>query len=106
MSRVPVLSIAACLIGAALVPAACAEPMRPPQDPTPQHQYPALNDYVSDPLEVQAAHNFGACIVGYTPEGARQVLSLDYRSEAYSRKLHELAKGHVDRCALGGWRYR
>ena len=106
MSRVPVLSIAAGLIGAALVPAASAEAMRPVQDSTPQHQYPALNDYVSDPLEVQAAHNFGACIVGYTPEGAKQVLSLDDRSEEYSRKLHELAKGHVDRCALGGWRYK
>jgi hypothetical protein len=105
MSRVAVLSIAA-VLAAAAVTVASADPMRPQQDPTPQHQYPALYDYVSDPLEVQAAHNYGACIVSYTPQGAKQVLSMDFRTPEYARKLHELAKGHVDRCALGGWRYK
>ena len=107
MNRVPGLSIAAVLAAAALATAASgADPMRPQQDPTPHHQYPALRDYVSDPLEVQAAHNFGACIVSYTPEGARQVLSMDFRTPEYARKLHELAMGHNDRCLLGGWRYK
>jgi hypothetical protein len=106
MSRVPVLSIVAILAGAALAAASWGDPVRPPQDPTPRHQYPALYDYVSDPLEVQAAHNYGACIVSYTPQGAKQVLSMDFRTPEYTRKLHELAKGHDDRCALGGWRYK
>jgi hypothetical protein len=64
-------------------------------------------DYRPDPFEVQAIHNFGACIVGTTPEGARRVLALDYRTSEYQRKLRELAKGHDDsRCLLGGWRYQ
>jgi hypothetical protein len=106
MSRVRVLSVAALLVGMTFATASSADPMRPQQDSTPQHQYPPLSEYVSDPLEVQAAHNFGACIVGYTPQGAKQVLALDYRTAEYSQKLHELAKGHDDRCLLGGWRYK
>jgi hypothetical protein len=109
MKCVPVLPIAALLAATGVATTASADPMRPSQDPTPQHQYPQASgrvSYVPDRLEVQAVHNFGACIVGYTPDGARRVLSLDYRSSDYERQLYALAKGHDDRCLLGGWRYK
>jgi hypothetical protein len=48
-------------------------------------------------LSVQAVHNFGACVVRYTPQGAERVLAMDYRTEAYREALRRLARGH-DRC--------
>jgi hypothetical protein len=50
-----------------------------------------------DDLSVQAVHNFGACIVEQTPQGAREALALDFRTPEYQRKLRAVAKGHV-RC--------
>jgi hypothetical protein len=44
--------------------------------------------------------NFGTCVVQQTPEGARQVLAMDYRSKPYADKLRAIAKGH-GRCAPG-----
>ena len=54
----------------------------------------------ADPLPMQAMHNFGACVVSYTPKGAREVLALDYRTPEYQRRLRRLLKGH-ERCAVG-----
>ena len=48
----------------------------------------------SDDLSVQAMHNFGACVVRTTPAGAEEVLAMDFRTEAYQKKLRRLAKGH------------
>jgi hypothetical protein len=110
MTRVMLFS-AALVAGLAFAASVSADPVRPVQDPAPAFQYPPAADrhadYVPDPFEVQAIHNFGACIVGTTPEGARRVLALDYRTSEYKKSLHSLAEGHDDsRCLLGGWRYK
>jgi hypothetical protein len=52
----------------------------------------------TDDLAVQALYNFGACGVEQTPQGARELLELDYRSPAYAKKMHAISRGH-DRCA-------
>jgi hypothetical protein len=52
----------------------------------------------TDDLAVQALYNFGACVVEQTPQGARELLELDYRSPAYAKKMHAISRGH-DRCA-------
>ncbi len=65
-----------------------------PADATPLYGVP------STPLAVGAMHNFGACIVRYTPAGARNLLAMDFRTEAYAQALRRLARGH-GRCAPG-----
>ena len=55
----------------------------------------------ADNLSIEAMHNFGGCVVGMTPAGAREVLAMDYRTNAYQEKLRRLAKGH-DRCTRPG----
>lgn len=77
--------LAAILVGTALISA-------PPAAAAPLYGTPAT------PLAVEAMHNFGACVVRYTPAGARGLLVMDYRTEAYSKALRRLAKGH-SRCA-------
>ncbi|GAA4758874.1 hypothetical protein GCM10023264_29200 [Sphingomonas daechungensis] len=54
----------------------------------------------NDQLAVTAMHNFGACVVSETPQGARDILALDYWTEAYDKRMRSIAKGH-DRCAPG-----
>ena len=51
-----------------------------------------------DALAAQAMHNFGACVVDQTPQGARELLAMDYRSKPYQKKLQAMAQGH-GRCA-------
>jgi hypothetical protein len=84
--------------------AAAAEPVRPAQDPTPLHQYPPALSTSPDELAVQAIHNYGACVVSQTPQGARAALALDFRTAEYREKIRAVAKGHADRCDLPGWR--
>jgi hypothetical protein len=50
-----------------------------------------------DTVAIQAVHNFGACVAGQTPRGAREVLALDFRSDEYQKKFRAMIKGH-DRC--------
>lgn len=88
-----------------------AEPDRPQANPAADRQYPANapsvsraragRSNVSDDIAVQALHNFGACVVANTPQGARETLAMDYRTAEYQRKIRALAKGHADgRCML------
>ena len=56
-------------------------------------------------LSVQAVHNFGACVVRYTPRGAERVLAMDYRTDAYREALRRLGLGH-DRCVTPGGRLK
>ena len=51
----------------------------------------------TDSLAIQAVHNYGACIAQQTPRGVRSVLSMDYRSPDYEKKLWSIIRGH-DRC--------
>ena len=51
----------------------------------------------ADDLSLVAMHNFGACVARTTPAGAEEVLAMDFRTDAYRKKLRRLAKGH-DRC--------
>lgn len=53
---------------------------------------------VSEPLAVEAMVNFGQCVARFTPQGARRVLAMDYRTEAYATAMRKLARGH-GRCA-------
>jgi hypothetical protein len=57
----------------------------------------------SSDLAIQAIHNFGACIVEQTPNGARELLAMDYSTKGYREKLRAIAKGH-DRCLIPGSR--
>lgn len=111
MMRAMLLSAAALTAGMTLGAPSSADPERPVQNPAPASQYPAPAsrhaEYVPDPFEVQAIHNFGACIADTTPEGARRVLALDFRTSQYKKSLRTLVYGHDDsRCLLGGWRYK
>jgi hypothetical protein len=52
-----------------------------------------------DDLSVQAVHNFAACLADTTPKGARELLAIDYREDAYKNALRRFVKGHADgRC--------
>ena len=57
-------------------------------------------DTTPDRLAVEAMLNFGHCVAGLTPAGARRVLGMDFRTEAYAKALQRLARGH-GRCAPG-----
>lgn len=59
----------------------------------------------ADDLSVEAMHNFGGCVVQYTPAGAREVLTMDFRTDEYREKLRRLAKGH-SRCTTPGTELR
>lgn len=48
----------------------------------------------AEDLAVQAIHNYGTCVVQHTPQGARAVLAMDYRSEEYRKRLRAYMKGH------------
>ena len=73
----------ACLLGLA-APAAAKEQPLPP---------------VPDDLSIQVVHNFAACVADTTPRGAKSLLAMDYRDEAYKKALARLAQGHEDgRC--------
>jgi hypothetical protein len=45
-------------------------------------------------VAIQAVHNFGSCVVSRTPEGAREVLALDYNSADYEKRMQRYIKGH------------
>jgi hypothetical protein len=45
-------------------------------------------------VAVRAVHNFGACVVSRTPQGARDVLALDYNSGDYEKRVHRYIQGH------------
>lgn len=46
-------------------------------------------------LALEALHNYAACAVGRTPEGAAQLLALDPASQDYRDALKRFAKGHA-----------
>lgn len=54
----------------------------------------AARSNTSEDLAVQALHNFGACIVEHTPNGARELLAMDFQSPEYQKRLHAYATGH------------
>jgi hypothetical protein len=61
----------------------------------------------SDELSVLALHNYSACAVKRTPEGAARLLDLDEKGAAYKAELARFAKGHNycmnnGRIAFGG----
>ena len=109
MVRALLLS-AAFLTGALTLSApGLAGQLRPEQNPTPATQYPTPSfapptnhaSHVSGDIRVQAVHNYGACIVANTPQGAREALTMDFRGADYKRKIRALAQGHSDgRCML------
>ena len=55
----------------------------------------------TDRFALQAMQNFGRCVVEETPRGAREVLTMDFRTRDYSAALKRLAKGH-NRCVPNG----
>ena len=55
-------------------------------------------DTTPDPLAVEAMLNYGSCVAGYTPAGARKVLAMDFRTTEYAEAMQRLARGH-GRCA-------
>lgn len=48
----------------------------------------------SEALALRQLHNFGECVVEMTPDGAEQVLAMDFRTDDYAEKLKAYAKGH------------
>ncbi|HEU0311212.1 MAG TPA: hypothetical protein VFR36_08350 [Sphingomicrobium sp.] len=55
----------------------------------------------SDPLAIEAMHNFGACVARQSPDRARQLLATDFRLEEYGERMRMLARRH-DGCASPG----
>jgi hypothetical protein len=45
-------------------------------------------------VAIQAVHNFGACVVARTPEGAREALALDYGTPDYEKRMRRYIQGH------------
>ena len=45
-------------------------------------------------VAIQAVHNFGACVVSRTPDGARELLALDYNSRDYEKRMRRYIRGH------------
>jgi hypothetical protein len=45
-------------------------------------------------VAIQAVHNYGACVVSRTPQGARAVLAMDYNSPDYRKQLRRYITGH------------
>jgi hypothetical protein len=105
-----VIQIATLFAGLCLSVRGAAEPVRPVQNPAPQQQYPAVRPHSvarePEDLAVQAVHNFGACVVALTPQGARATLALDYRMNEYKAKLRAVAEGHSEHCNAAWWRLR
>jgi hypothetical protein len=50
----------------------------------------------AEELAVHALYSFAACAVQRTPEGARALLAMDYRSAEYHKRLRAYMKGHED----------
>ena len=48
-------------------------------------------------VAIQAVHNFGACAVSRTPQGARELLAADYRAPDFQARMRAYLKGH-ERC--------
>jgi hypothetical protein len=48
-------------------------------------------------VAIQAVHNFGACAVSRTPQGARELLASDYRAPDFQARMRAYLKGHA-RC--------
>jgi hypothetical protein len=57
----------------------------------------AVASNTPESVAIQAIHNFGGCIVARTPQGARDVLAIDYTSPEYQKRLRVYLKGH-ERC--------
>jgi hypothetical protein len=48
----------------------------------------------SEPLAIQAMHNFGRCVADRNPEAARKVLAMDFRTKESGKAVERLARGH------------
>ena len=55
---------------------------------------PKIPSNTPESVAIQAVHNFGSCVVSRTPEGAREVLALDYNSADYEKRMRRYIKGH------------
>jgi hypothetical protein len=45
-------------------------------------------------VAVQAVHNYGACMAAHTPEGAKQLLAMDFNSPEYDKQFRRYVRGH------------
>lgn len=50
----------------------------------------------NEPQDVglQAVHNYGACMAAHTPEGAKQLLSMDFDSPDFDKEFRRYVRGH------------
>ena len=55
----------------------------------------------SEPLAVQAIHNYGICVAERSPRSAVELLGLDFRTDEYGDRLRRFAEGH-GYCVPGG----
>ena len=55
----------------------------------------------SEPLAVQAIHNYGVCVAERSPRAAADLLGLDFRTDEYGDRLRRFAEGH-GYCVPGG----
>jgi len=49
-----------------------------------------------DRIAIQAVHNYGACVADRSPDGARELLAMDFHSRDYDKKLRRSMKGHAE----------
>ena len=57
----------------------------------------AVSGNTPEKVAIQAVHNFGACAVSRTPQGARELLAIDYRAADFQARMRTYLKGHA-RC--------
>ena len=55
---------------------------------------PAAPSNEPEDVAIQAVHNYGACMVSRTPDGARRLLAMDFNSPDYDKQFRRYAKGH------------
>jgi hypothetical protein len=54
----------------------------------------AVSNNTPESVAIQAMHNFGACMVNRTPQGARELLAMDYNSADYQKRMRRYVSGH------------
>ncbi len=55
----------------------------------------------TDPLAIEAVHNYGRCVAQRSPRPAIALLAQDFRTEGYHDRMRRFAEGH-SMCVPGG----
>lgn len=94
---IAILALAAAATGSDFGPKGSVPPSAgaaPPAGNFSRQARSRLYSNTPEDVAIQALHNFGACVVSRTPQGAREILSLDYNSADYEKSMQRYIRGH------------